>query len=135
MTPADEQRALQRDLLLARAAAERVALATQVGKLRERGRTPRGIASLLFRGARSAQRSHLVGFATMATRLARAQPWLVPAVIGGTAKLARSRTLRWLVVAGAAGAAAWWFLQREDDPGDAGAAAGLPAAIDLADDD
>jgi hypothetical protein len=102
-----EHRALRRELLLARAAAERMMLADQLDTLESRSRT--GVAGLLIGGARRATSSGWLGTVASAVRIARAQPWVVPAVIGGVAKLARSRTLRWLVVAGAVAAAVWWF--------------------------
>lgn len=102
-----EHRALRRELLLARAAAERVMLADQLDTLERRSRT--GVAGLLIGSARRATSSGWLGTAASAVRIARAQPWVVPAVVGGVAKLARSRTLRWVVVAGAVAAAVWWL--------------------------
>lgn len=100
-------RALRRELLLARAAAERAMLADQLETLETRSRT--GVAGLLIGGARRATSSGWLGTAASAVRIARAQPWLVPVVVGGAAKLARSRALRWLVVAGAVAAVVWWI--------------------------
>jgi len=102
-----EHRALRRELMLARAAAERALLADQLETLETRSRT--GVAGLLIGGARRAASSGWLGTAASAVRLARAQPWLIPVVVSGGARLARSRTLRWLVVAGAVAAAVWWF--------------------------
>jgi len=102
-----EQRALRRELLRARAAAERMMLADQLDTLETRSRT--GVAGLLIGGARRATSSGWLGMAASAVRIARAQPWVVPAVVGGVARLARSRTLRWIVVAGAVAAAVWWI--------------------------
>jgi hypothetical protein len=121
MAAAEEQRALQLELLLARAAAERTALSAQLAGLRARTATPGGVARLMLSGVQTARGRGPLGLAANALRLARAQPWLVPTVVGTAVKLARSRTLRWLVLAGAAGAAAWWFSQRgsADRPDDA----------------
>jgi len=98
-----EQRALRQELLLVRAAAERAALADELGRFESR--SSHGLPGLLFGGADGARRSGLLRFATSTYRTVRAQPWLVPAVAG----IARSRTLRWLVLAGAVAAAAWWI--------------------------
>ena len=102
-----EHRALRRELLLARAAAERALLADQLETLETRSRT--GVAGLLIGGARRAASSGWLGTAASAVRLARAQPWLIPVVVSGGGRLARSRTLRWLVVAGAVAAVVWWM--------------------------
>jgi hypothetical protein len=102
-----EHRALRRELLRARAAAERMMLADQLDALETQSRT--GVAGLLIGGARRAKSSGWLGTAASAVRIARAQPWVVPAVVGGVARLARSRTLRWVVVAGAVAAAVWWI--------------------------
>ncbi len=98
-----EQRALRQQLLLVRAAAERSALADQLDRLESR--SSHGLPGLLFGGADGARRSGLLRFATSTYRIVRAQPWLVPTVAG----IARSRALRWLVLAGAVAAAAWWI--------------------------
>jgi len=98
-----EQRALRQELLLVRAAAERAALADELGRFESR--SSHGLPGLLFAGADGARRSGLLRFATSTYRIVRAQPWLVPAVAGIT----RSRALRWLVLVGAVAAAAWWI--------------------------
>jgi hypothetical protein len=98
-----EQRALRQQLLLVRAAAERIALADELGRLESRA--SHGLPGLLFAGADGARRSGLLRFAISTYRIVRAQPWLVPTVAG----IARSRPLRWLVLAGAVAAAAWWI--------------------------
>lgn len=104
-----EQRALRRELLLVRAAAERAALADHLNELSARGRS--GVPGLLMRGAGSAQRSGWLRFASSALRIVRSQAWLLPAVVGGVTRVARSRTLRWMVLAGAI-AGVWWLWQR-----------------------
>lgn len=104
MPPVDaEQRALRQELLLVRSAAERAALADALERFE--ARSSHGLSGLLFAGAGSARRSGLLRFATATYRIVRAQPWLVPTVAG----IARSRALRWLVLAGAVAAAAWWI--------------------------
>lgn len=104
-----ELRELRRELLLARGKAEREMLADQLDRLESRSRS--GVAGLVLSGAQRARASGLLGVAMSAVRVARAQPWLVPAVAGGVAKLARSRTLRWVALAGAVAAAVWWLRQ------------------------
>lgn len=89
-----------------RAAAERNALADQLGRLESR--SGRGLPGLLFAGADGARRSGLLRFATSTYRIVRAQPWLVPTV----ASIVRSRAVRWLVLAGTVAAAAWWLRNR-----------------------
>jgi hypothetical protein len=105
-----ELRELRRELLLARGKAEREMLAGQLDRLESRSRS--GVAGLVLSGAQRAKASGLLGVAMSAVRVARAQPWLIPAVAGGVAKLARSRTLRWVALAGAVAAAVWWLRQR-----------------------
>lgn len=104
-----EQRALRRELLLARAAAERVALVDQLDAVATR--TRRGLPGLLIRGAGSAQRSGWLRFAGSALRVVRSQAWLLPAVWGVASRLARSRPLRWIALAGVIGGV-WWLWQR-----------------------
>jgi hypothetical protein len=101
-----EQRTLRRELLLARAAVERAALADRLDELERRSRS--GLPGALLRGASSARRSGLLGVAASGIRLARSQPWLVPAVVGGAVRLSRSRTLRWVAVAAVVATAVWW---------------------------
>jgi hypothetical protein len=102
----DEQRALRRELLLVRAAAERNALAMQLDQLEHRSRT--GLAGVLLRSVGGARRAGVAGIAAAALRLARAQPWLVPAAASGVMRIARSRPLRWLAVAALVGGFIWW---------------------------
>lgn len=124
-----EHRALRRELLLARAAAERAMLADQLETLEMRSRT--GVAGLLIGGARRATSSGWLGTAASAVRIARAQPWVVPVVVGGVARLARSRALRWLVVAGAVAAVVWWI--RNSHPSTPSAETEGEAALPLPD--
>jgi hypothetical protein len=109
-----EHRALRRELLLARAGAERAMLADQFETLEMRSRS--GVAGLLIGGARRAASSGWLGTAASVLRIARAQPWVVPVVVGGVARLARSRTLRWLVVAGAVAAVVWCVRNSDGSP-------------------
>lgn len=128
-----EHRALRRELLLARAAAERAMLADQLETLETHSRT--GVAGLLIGGARRATASGWLRTAASAVRIARAQPWVVPVVVGGVAKLARSRALRWLAVAGAVAAVVWWIRNSDASTPSAGtkgeAALPLPDLGDL----
>jgi hypothetical protein len=101
-----EQRALRRELLIARAAAERAVLAERLDVLELRSRS--GLPGALLRGAGGARRSGLLGVAATGIRLARSQPWLLPAIAGGALRLARLRTLRWVAVAAVVAAAFWW---------------------------
>jgi hypothetical protein len=102
-----EQRALRRELLLVRAAAERAALGDRLDRLETRSDS--GVTGLLLRGVVGARRSGLLGWAASGLRIARAQPWLVTAVAGAAVRLARSRALRWAVLAAVVAGAAWWL--------------------------
>ncbi|HQR70304.1 MAG TPA: hypothetical protein PLE54_06855 [Burkholderiaceae bacterium] len=104
------ERALRRELLLVRAATERLTLTIELQQLGSRA--GQGLPGLLFTGARRAQRSGLLQLAASALRIARAQPWLVPAVAGGIARVARSRTLRYAALAALAAGAYWWYRHR-----------------------
>lgn len=125
-----ELRELRRDLLLARGKAEREMLAGQLDRIESRSRS--GVAGLVLGSAQRAKASGLLGVARSTVRVARAQPWLVPAVAGGVAKLARSRTLRWVVLASAVAAAVWWLRQSASraPPEPLPAEPGLPPAED-----
>jgi hypothetical protein len=56
---------------------------------------------------------------------------VVPVVVGGVARLARSRALRWLVVAGAVAAVVWWI--RNSHPSTPSAETEGEAALPLPD--
>ena len=103
-----ELRSLKLQLLLARAAAERAQLALQLEQLDGRTRGTRRIFGSAVHGAQRLQSSTLFSLAANALRFARRQPWLVPAVVAGTSKLARSRSLRWVALAGVVAAGVWW---------------------------
>jgi hypothetical protein len=107
-----EQRELQRELLLVRAAAERAALEDRLDTLENRSGS--GLAGLLLRGAGSARRSGLLGLAASGLRIARAQPWLVPAIAGGAVRLTRSRVLRWAVLTAVVAGTVWWLRRGSD---------------------
>jgi hypothetical protein len=120
MSRADhQQRALRRELLLVRAAAEREALAERLDTLETRASS--GLAGLLFGGASGARWSGPLGLAASALRVARRQPWLVPAVAGVAVRLARSRALRWAAFAAVIAGVVWWATRGSS--GDAAAAA------------
>ncbi len=102
-----EQRALRLELLRVRAAAERAELARRLDAIDARTRTGRAVASALLGGSRADARG-LLGVAASALRIARRQPWIVPTVVGGVVRVARSRRLRWFLLAGAVVGALWW---------------------------
>jgi len=110
MSRADhQQRALRRELLLVRAAAEREALAERLDALENRASS--GLAGLLLGGATSVRWSRPLGLAASALRIARTQPWLVPALVGAAVRLVRSRALRWAALATVIAGAVWWVTQ------------------------
>lgn len=67
-------------------------------------------------GHRPTEASRLLRFAASVMRIVRARPWLVPAVIGTMSRVARSRTLRWIALAAAAGGIWWVRRQRSSAP-------------------
>ena len=109
MTSAErELRSLKLQLLLARAAAERAQIALQLEQLDGRTRVTRHIVGSAVHGAQRLQGSTFFSIAATALRLARRQPWLVPAIVAGTSKLARSRSLQWMALAAVVAAGVWW---------------------------
>jgi hypothetical protein len=109
MTQAErEQRALRLELLRVRAAAERAELTRRLDTIDARTRTGRAMASALLGGSRADARG-LLGVAASALRIVRRQPWIVPTVVGGMLRVARSRRLRWVLLAGAVVGALWWI--------------------------
>src|SRR4249920_2911422 len=127
MTLAADQElgALRIELLRARAAVERMQLLQQLDSIDGRTRGVRGVASAVFGRHRPSNR--VLNLAASAIGFARRQSWLLPAVASVAARLLRIRALRWLLLAGAAGATLWWLAQRTSVPGEA-------AAEDAADD-
>lgn len=109
MTSAErELRSLKLQLLLARAAAERAQLSLQLGQLEGRTQVTRHIFGSAVHGAQRLQSSTLFSVAAKSLRFARRQPWLVPAIVAGTSRLARSRSLRWVALAGVVAVGVWW---------------------------
>jgi acetylornithine/succinyldiaminopimelate/putrescine aminotransferase len=111
MAAADrELRTLKRDLLLARAAVQRAQLAHQLDRLQGRTHGVRHLAGSVL-GTRLLSSAPLLMAAANAVRFVRRQPWVVPTVVTSVARLSRTRTLRWVVLAGVVAAAAWWIRQ------------------------
>jgi len=116
MTRADrEQRELRRETLLLRAAIERTELAAQLDSIDARTRTGRAVAGALL-GHAGPGAGGWLGVAASVARLARSQPWIVPAVVGGLVRVARSRTLRWVALAGVVAGVAWWASRNRHVP-------------------
>jgi hypothetical protein len=106
MPAADEElRALRRDLLLARAAAERAQIALQLERLGARTRSVRGVAGTLFAGGTAGSP---LGLMARTVGFVRRQPWILPAAVKLVTAVVRSRTARWVLL-GAAAAAVWWI--------------------------
>ena len=113
MTPADrELHDLRRELLLARAAAERAQLVHQIGLMTGGAVGGRALAARVLRGALSLRRNKFLGALVTLLRFARRQPWAVPTFVAGVSRLRRTRLLRWLIVAGAIVGTAWWLHRR-----------------------
>lgn len=116
MTRAErEHRELRREMLLVRAAVERAELAARLDSIDARTRVGREVAGAFLGHNRSSTSSWLRVVAS-AVRFARSQPWIVPAVIGGFARVARSRTMRWISLAGLVAGAVWWVRRLESAP-------------------
>ncbi|KAF0099357.1 MAG: hypothetical protein FD187_2213 [bacterium] len=112
-----EQRALRRELLLVRAAAQRAALVAELDSLKVSASTARsGLGGLLLKvtGALGNRHAYLLNLFTKMIRMARQHPWIISAVAGGAARLLRSRSLHWGVLAAVAAAGIWW-LQRQGE--------------------
>jgi len=107
MTSAADQElgALRIELLQARAEVERMQLLQQLDSIGGRTRGVRGVASAIVGRHRLSNRA--LNLAAAAIGFARRQSWLLPAVASVSTRLLRSRALRWLLFAGAAGATLW----------------------------
>lgn len=105
-----ELSALRIELLRARAEVERMQLLQQLDTIDGRTRAVRGVASAMFGRQRSSNR--VLNFAATAIGFMRRQLWVLPAVGSVAARLLRIRSLRWLLLAGAAGATVWWLARR-----------------------
>jgi len=116
MTSAADQElgALRIELLRARAAVERMQLVQQLDSIDGRTRAVRGVARVVLGQRRPSNR--VPTLAATAIGFARRQSWLLPAVASVAARLLRIRALRWLLLAGAAGATVWWLAQRTSAP-------------------
>lgn len=117
-----ELRSLRVQLLLARAAAERAQIALQLEQFDGRTRATRQFVGGAIHGAQRVQGSTLFAAAAAALRLVRRQPWLVPTIVAGTSKLARSRSLRWMALAGVVAAGVWWVRRSHESRPEQGAA-------------
>jgi len=116
--PADQELdALRIELLRARAEVERMQLLQQLDSIGGRTRGVRGVASAVLGRHRPSNR--VLNLAAAAIGFARRQSWLLPAVASVSARLLRSRALRWLLFAGAAGATLWWLARPASATGDA----------------
>jgi len=105
-----DQRALRRDLLLARAAAERHVLADRLGALRTLSH--QGLPGLLLRGDHPLWLKISSGL----WRLFRQQPWLASTLVGGVARLLRARATRRAALATLAAGGLWWWFRRGATP-------------------
>jgi hypothetical protein len=98
---------LRRDLLIARASAERIALREQLDRIDFRTRGVQGIAQLAAGGLGWGPASKPLSAAKSALRFLRSRPWLVSVGVALGARLIRSRTLRWIAAAAVVGAGIW----------------------------
>ncbi|MBM4181141.1 MAG: hypothetical protein FJ209_06275 [Betaproteobacteria bacterium] len=113
-----DQRALRRDLLLARAAAERIILADRVDALR--GLARQGLPGILLGASSRGERPQLLKVAAGLWRLFRQRPWLASTLAGGAVRLLRTRWTRRATLAGLAAAGLWWWLRQNDTPATSG---------------
>jgi hypothetical protein len=119
-----ELRALQRELLLTRAAAERAELADRLAQFSDRTRTARRLAGSVIGIA--APSATPLGMAAAAVGFARRQPWIVPTAAKLLAAVARSRSGRLALVTGLVAAGAWWLMRRQPAPPDAAVPTSTP---------
>lgn len=105
-----ELRALQRELLLTRAAAERAELVVRLAEFGDRTGSVRRIAGSVLGIA--APVSTPLGMAAAAVGFARRQPWILPTAAKLLTSFARSRAGRLALVTGLVAAGAWWLMRR-----------------------
>ena len=113
----DELSALRIELLRTRAEVERMQLLQQLDAIDGRTRAVRGVASAMLGRQRASH--HVLNVAATAIGFIRRQSWVLPALGSVVARLLRIRSLRWLLLAGAAGATLWWFARGTSVPGEA----------------
>ncbi len=109
-----EQRALRRDLLQARAAAERLALADRLEALRALAH--QGLPGLLLGPRSHGDRPQLLKLAAWMWRFLRDRPWLASTLAGGAARLLRARWTRRAALATLAAAGLWWWYRQSTAP-------------------
>lgn len=119
-----ELRALQRELLLTRAAAERAELAVRLAQFGDRTGTARRIAGSVLGIAAPAATP--LGMAAAAVGFARRQPWILPTAAKLLTAVVRSRSGRLALVTGLVAAGAWWLMRRPSAAPDATAPASTP---------
>jgi hypothetical protein len=119
-----ELRALQRELLLTRAAAERAELVVRLAEFGDRTGTVRRIAGSVLGIA--APVSAPLAMAAAAVGFARRQPWILPTAVKLLTSVARSRAGRMALVTGLVAAGAWWLMRRPSTAPDAAAPVSTP---------
>jgi hypothetical protein len=102
-------RALRRELLIARAAAERAALGQQLDQFGFRTQGIQGVARLAADGLGWARTAAPLAAAGSTVRYLRERPWLLSSGVALATRLARSRTFRWIAAAAVVGVAVWIF--------------------------
>lgn len=121
-----ELRALQRELLLTRAAAERAELVVRLAQFGDRTGTARRIAGSVLGIAAPAATP--LGMAAATVGFVRRQPWILPAAAKLLTSFARSRAGRLALVAGLVAAGAWWLMRRPPVAPDTAATTSTPGA-------
>lgn len=99
--------ALRHELLVARAATERLALRELLDQIDSRTRGVQGIAQFAAGGLGFGRPSTRLAAAGSALRFLRSRPWLVSAGVAVGARLIRSRALRWIAAVAVVGAGIW----------------------------
>jgi len=99
--------ALRRELLIARAASERLALQEDLHRIEFRTRRVQGIARFAAGGLGFGHASTPLAAAGKAVGFLRKRPWLISAGVALAARVIRSRALGWIAAAAVVGAGVW----------------------------
>lgn len=97
---------LRRELLIARASSERIALREQLDQIDHRTRRVQGVAQFAAGGLGWGGSTPLAA-AGSALRFLRARPWIVSAGVALGSRAVHSRVLRWIAAAAVVGAGIW----------------------------